>query len=189
MDRNLEITREKIKGFKASKTKNKDLIARHKWFANIIFKYKSSGMALDIGGREGYLADILLTKGFVVQVIDISPEAITYALERGHEASVCDARHIDLKFKIIFDLIILSHSLEHCTNPQYVAKQCKRILKPDGIIAVQIPLQKKITTPTIYGHNFCFSSPDELFNMFTGFNVLHTEHGSNHNFIAIFKRK
>ena len=189
MDINLEITRKKIKQFRKSDYKDPKLIKRHRWFFNAIKKFKKSGVVLDIGGREGFLADIFKQNGFKIEVIDISLQAVSFALERGHAASVCDAHHIDLKFKNQkFDIISLSHSLEHCLNPKDVIKKCRKILKKDGIIGVQIPFQKKIPTPTKYGHHHWFSNKQELFEMFEKFDMIYQEKGTHGNFIAIFKK-
>ncbi len=195
MNNNITITDKKIAEFSAKprtgivKTKIAGLKQRHQWFFDIVKKYKDHGSVLDVGGREGFLADFFKKDGhYCPVVIDISSKAVAYAKRRGHRAFVKNAHDL-IMLGNRFDIILLSHCLEHCEKPELVIDGCKLILKPDGIVAVQIPLQKKERTPTKFGHYTCFSTPQELFDMFEGFTLLHSERDATVNLAAIFSKE
>jgi len=47
----------------------------------------------------------------------------------------------ELKFQDnLFDIVYSSHSLEHAYNPGLVTKEITRVLKPNGIIAIEVPV-------------------------------------------------
>jgi SAM-dependent methyltransferase len=71
--------------------------------------------------------------GFYVNGIDIFP---------GKGITKMDMH--DLKYDAgSFDLIVLSHSFEHCEDPGKVLSQINHMLRPRGYIAMEIPIHYK----------------------------------------------
>jgi 2-polyprenyl-3-methyl-5-hydroxy-6-metoxy-1,4-benzoquinol methylase len=98
------------------------------------------GRALDCGCGAGDNARLLQGAGWQVTGITISPK------EREAAAEYCSAVYIaDLEDGIPavagnnFDLIVLSHVLEHLVHPDRVLGDAVRLLAPGGLIAVALP--------------------------------------------------
>jgi SAM-dependent methyltransferase len=98
------------------------------------------GRALDCGCGAGDNARILSQRGWQVDGITISPDEQTKA------SQACETVHIaDLESGLPpligdgYDLVILSHVLEHLRNPSHVLKDIHRVLVPGGIVAVALP--------------------------------------------------
>jgi SAM-dependent methyltransferase len=99
-----------------------------------------TGRALDCGCGAGDNARLLQAAGWQVTGITISPK------EREAASEYCSAVHIaDLENGIPagagnnFDLIVLSHVLEHLVHPDRVLRDAGRLLAPNGMIAVALP--------------------------------------------------
>lgn len=48
----------------------------------------------------------------------------------------------------MFDVVILSHVLEHLQNPMPLVEECRRICKPGGIIWIETPSEHSILIPS-----------------------------------------
>jgi 2-polyprenyl-3-methyl-5-hydroxy-6-metoxy-1,4-benzoquinol methylase len=94
---------------------------------------------LDVGCGSGTLLGLLKERGFRPLGVDFSREAARVAeTENGvrvivgslEQASFCDES---------FDVVTLFHVLEHVTNPRRVLVEVSRILKPNGVVILQVP--------------------------------------------------
>ncbi len=105
-----------------------------------LIKSKPAGHALDCGCGAGDNARILSSRGWMVDGITISPEEQSKAsrtcktviiadLESGLPPAVSDG----------YDLVVLSHVLEHLRNPARVLGDLHRVLASGGIVAVALP--------------------------------------------------
>lgn len=88
-------------------------------------------LCLDIGCREGYQSEKLLALGYEVTSIDI-------------ECSYTKCIYMDANKPLsfsdsYFDLIWCSEVIEHLDNPRAFVKECKRILKPEGVMILTTP--------------------------------------------------
>jgi len=96
---------------------------------------------LDVGCGTGYASEYVLNRGCDVVGID-------YSRQRILQANMLDGLFISADINIIlpyfgenlFDFIMLFEVLEHLENPNEVLKQCRRILKPDGLIFGSLPI-------------------------------------------------
>ncbi|MDL1957279.1 MAG: class I SAM-dependent methyltransferase [Candidatus Desulfofervidus auxilii] len=78
--------------------------------------------------------------------IDINEKVSKFFKEKYKFLKV-DVENEFLPFKEnIFDIVLVSHVLEHLRNIQVVVKECYRILKPDGLIYIENTIS--------YIHNF-----------------------------------
>lgn len=94
---------------------------------------------LDIGCGTGYFLDIARGRGWQVEGVDISPEAVQYA--RSHYRLTV---HQGDAFQLppcgdTYDAITFWDVLEHVPNPLEQLFQAHRLLKPGGVLAVSTP--------------------------------------------------
>lgn len=99
---------------------------------------RKTGKLLDVGCGAGDRVDIFRRLGFDTYGIEPSSSA-EYA--RGHLG--LNVKQVDLLEAncpdSFFDIITLHNVLEHTHNPQKVIRELHRILKEDGIVAIQVP--------------------------------------------------
>jgi 2-polyprenyl-3-methyl-5-hydroxy-6-metoxy-1,4-benzoquinol methylase len=172
LEQNKELTKNKIDFWK-KKGSNKPgpgVLKRHNLIADLVKKYysgiRSSAHVLDIGGREGFLCDALKDKGFQsFYIVDISNEAIEFAKQRGYNGEIRNIENIGY-LKMKFDVVIASHVIEHCKEPQKIIDGVYNILNDDGIFFIEVPRQAKEKVPTKFGHWYLFSDKSELTELF-----------------------
>jgi 2-polyprenyl-3-methyl-5-hydroxy-6-metoxy-1,4-benzoquinol methylase len=98
----------------------------------------SGGRLLDVGTGQGDFA-ALAKKHFEVEATEISSEGARLARER-HGVVVHHGDLIDLGLPAErYDALTLWHVLEHLVNPREVAAECRRLLKPRGLMVIAVP--------------------------------------------------
>lgn len=69
-----------------------------------------------------------------------------------------------------FDIIISSHSLEHCVEPKQVANEIKRVAKQNAVIGIEVPAKKPAGTSPIWieegADNWDYCNPTVLCGLF-----------------------
>lgn len=110
-------------------------------FANIrdfVLEEGSGKVILDVGCGNGWVSS-LYKEGNSVVGLELSQRMIEKALSRGLRI----VRHNleeDFPFRdASFDLVVCSEVLEHLFIPEWVLKECNRILKPMGKLIVTVP--------------------------------------------------
>lgn len=90
---------------------------------------------LDVGCAEGYLADILVSRGFAVTGVDHpdTPHRSSFQFVGG-----------DLDAGLppvdgLFDFILCADVLEHLRDPLAMLRQCRARLKPEGVLVASLP--------------------------------------------------
>jgi 2-polyprenyl-3-methyl-5-hydroxy-6-metoxy-1,4-benzoquinol methylase len=172
LEQNKDLTKKKIDFWKekGANQPGPGVKKRHNLIADIVKKYAPNmdSNVLDIGGREGFLCDALKDKGFKsFYIVDISEEAIEYAKQRGYNGRVMNVEEIVSKQEVwSFDIVIASHVIEHCKEPDKIIEGVYNILKPNGIFFIEVPKQAKEKVPTKFGHWYLFSHKDELTELF-----------------------
>ena len=100
---------------------------------------RTSPAILDVGCGSATLLGLLKRYGFRVRGVDFSSEASKIAKsENGVDVTVGsleDARFPDQSF----DVVTLFHVMEHVTNPRRVLSEVARVLKPNGVVILQVP--------------------------------------------------
>ena len=94
---------------------------------------------LDIGaGRQAHRSDAALGGAAVVGV-ETSPAAVRQARDvLALEAHVGDVREAHLP-EGYFDAVTMSHTLEHVDDPAEVLAEARRVTRPGGRIAIEVP--------------------------------------------------
>lgn len=107
---------------------------------------KANGKLLDIGCGFGFFLDKAKKKGFETYGLDISQYAIS-KVNKNHHVVVLDVSQKKFPFKNnFFDAITLDHVLEHVPNPVFVLKEIRRILKPKGLLFIEVPIRSRWPT-------------------------------------------
>lgn len=107
---------------------------------------KTKGNLLDIGCAFGFFLDKAKKWGFQTYGIDISSYVIKKS-QKNHQVKILDVSKKKLPFKKnFFEVVILDHVLEHLSNPTFTLKEIKRVLRPGGIVFIEVPLRKRWAT-------------------------------------------
>ena len=164
-----ELNRHKIEELQAGlytdegqRSKVKKLYKMIKDRVGILKQYKADGRLLEIGCATGAFLNEAKQQGFDVVGIDASANYAKFTNNLG-----LDVRHgrlEDVAFqKEEFDVIALSHLLEHIENPLSFLEELKTYLKPDGILFVVVPNQESSTNKLLGYRHSTYQQPDHLF--------------------------
>ncbi len=93
--------------------------------------------ALDIGCNTGLLLDALRELGYETEGIERSPAAAD-ALAAGHRIRRADIEGAE-DLGVRFDLITMTHVLEHLRRPVAALEWVRRHLAPGGLAVVEVP--------------------------------------------------
>ncbi len=102
-----------------------------------ITRPREGARALDIGCNTGLLLDLLREFGYQTEGIERSPAAAD-AVAAGHRIYRIDIEGAD-DLEGRFDLITLTHVLEHLRRPVEALKWIGRHLTPEGIAVIEVP--------------------------------------------------
>jgi 2-polyprenyl-3-methyl-5-hydroxy-6-metoxy-1,4-benzoquinol methylase len=116
-----------------------NLITKSRKDLELIQKYKKEGNLLEIGCMYGFLLDCARKSGFKAYGVEISQKATDYA-RKNFALDIFNGRLEESSFDTqFFDVIFLSHLLEHLEDPMGTLKIISRILKPDGVLIIKCP--------------------------------------------------
>lgn len=110
-----------------------------KRFKKFLDQYQNKrGKVLDIGCSYGFFLEEAKAKGWDTYGIEIASVTAKESKKRGLNILNCNLKKAKFQ-KNFFDLITLWDVLEHLKNPLKVLRECKRILKKDGVLFIQSP--------------------------------------------------
>ncbi len=151
----------------------------------------SGGRVLDIGCGTGCLLRRLSERGFGVAGVDAHPEAAAQAREAGFE--VVEGRFEEGMFpEESFDLVIARSVLEHVPEPTMLLSAMADLLKPGGVVALEVPNTGRVFRRSAYGgfafHHVNYWTTPTLRYLVTleGLDVVG---GFEESYIALFARK
>lgn len=105
---------------------------------DIMVPYKEHGKILDIGCGNGEMIGWMRDYGWETYGTEISAQACEAARHQGLQTycgQLEDAGYEDG----FFDAVTINHVIEHLYDPLAVMKECRRILKDDGLMIVDCP--------------------------------------------------
>ena len=101
--------------------------------------FKSHPKLLEVGCMHGYFLKKAREIGFDVTGLEKSKNAAIYG-KKIFGLDIKDGDLSDAKFKAnSFDIIFISHVIEHLPNPKKDLKVLKKILKPNGLLVILCP--------------------------------------------------
>lgn len=104
--------------------------------ADMIAK-RVKGSVLDVGGGDGFVAELIRDAGHWVKVLDISPIRVERCRKRGLVAELgdaCDLPHMHLTY----DTVVLGEILEHLENPGEALSEAFHVARER--VVVSLPL-------------------------------------------------
>lgn len=120
---------------------------------------------LDIGIRDGAFLEWLKELGFSdLYGVDVYERTIEITKAKGIDCEVADVQCLDLGRR--FDVIVMSHVLEHCPNPDIVLENVYNHLNENGILFIEVPIEQGKPRPTEKdAHYFNFNSFNDMLNL------------------------
>jgi len=101
-----------------------------------IVRFKQYGTLLDVGASNGALVAVANNYGF--NAIGIEPDR--WVVEKSPVKLFCTTfQEWVSTCNDSYDVITFIDSFEHMTNPKSILADVKRILKPDGLLVVEMP--------------------------------------------------
>ncbi len=102
------------------------------------------GRMFEIGCGSGYFLKRAESLGWNCWGIDFSPKAVEVTKKRVPganvtQSSLSELNIEELNFKGSFDLVIMSHVLEHLPDPVLSLNKCYELLAPGGMLMLEIP--------------------------------------------------
>jgi 2-polyprenyl-3-methyl-5-hydroxy-6-metoxy-1,4-benzoquinol methylase len=94
---------------------------------------------LDVGAADGYLAEILVQKGFAVVCLERDPALAASASAKSLNVLRTDLDESLPDLRGDFDLIICGDVLEHLKNPPQALRRLQAVLKSDGKMIISVP--------------------------------------------------
>jgi SAM-dependent methyltransferase len=104
-----------------------------------IERYQQPGKILDIGAAGGHYLKAAQERGWETFGVELSPYATSWANENlGLEifTGILEEANFPDDF---FDVIIMSHTLEHLSEPLGTLRKACQILKNNGLIYINVP--------------------------------------------------
>jgi SAM-dependent methyltransferase len=104
-----------------------------------VLPWVGQGRLLDVGCGHGVNAAMLAQQGWQVFGLDLSPEIVGQARtllgDRVQVGDLLTMRYPDRSF----DLVLMSHSLEHMYHPDQALAEARRILDDHGLLVIAVP--------------------------------------------------
>ncbi len=154
----------------------------------LIDKYRPTaekGVLLEVGCSMGYFLEAAVNDGWRAIGIEVSSHAVKQCRDNGLEAYQSDAAGIK-ELGLLFDVVVMKHVLEHFPDPVDCLQQYYSLLKPGGLLFIEIPnagyykgclLKEKYKFYRLENagaQHFYYFTPDNLRRLLkmAGFNVL-----------------
>lgn len=144
-------------------------LKKYKEIINRIKKYKKDGYLLEIGCAGGYFLKTAQEAGFKVEGIEVSSHLADFGRkELKLDIKTGKIEDFDLP-KNFYDVIYLGDVLEHIYSINDFMQKVNRILKPDGLLYIDLPATYNYTllgllmSPFIFLKNLSLSKKYFLF--------------------------
>ena len=102
-----------------------------------LFPYQGEGRLLDYGCGNGKFLLAMRDRGWQVQGMDLTPQAVERCRAEGLEARL--GRDMDEYPPNSFDAITLWQVIEHVPSPRQTLGQAWRALRPGGLLTMSLP--------------------------------------------------
>ncbi len=151
-------------------------------------RYSNKGRVLDIGCGRGDFPALMASRGWDAAGIELD-ERIEGRGRGGGGLELRYGRLEDVRFADAgFDAVTMWHVFEHMRDPVWVMNECRRIIKPGGLLVIAVPnarsLQARLTgrnwfhlDPPFHLYHYTLENIKKLMGD-AGFEVLSVKHFS-----------
>jgi SAM-dependent methyltransferase len=94
---------------------------------------------LDVGCGQGPALEWFKKAGYYARGITLNREDALACLNKGFHAFLMDQNEMPESFTREFDLVWARHVLEHSVAPFFTLHEFNRVLKPGGVLYVEVP--------------------------------------------------
>lgn len=106
---------------------------------NEVGKFKKRGKLLEVGFGNGELLDFFKKRGWETYGVETSKQAFNLARVKIKD-NIYNKPLVECHFKKnYFDLVILSHVIEHIKDPLFLLSGAKRVLNKEGVLIIEVP--------------------------------------------------
>jgi 2-polyprenyl-3-methyl-5-hydroxy-6-metoxy-1,4-benzoquinol methylase len=152
---------------------------------------------LEVGAGEGIYSKFFYNKGYDVTATDINKPSMQKLKKLGINIKTGDFSKMN--FNIKFDIVIMSHCIEHFYNPKVIVKKLKSLLNKNGIIFLKTPNSDFLFLELVKNYTYVFDIPRHI-NIFSkkslrtlfekeNFNISINDEFTLNEFINFFKIK
>jgi len=129
-----------------------------------IIPFVGEGRLLDVGCGSGKELEPFKELGWDVTGVEMSPYSASKARARlGCEVLVGDFEEIPLDDER-FDVVRFSHSLEHVQSPRKALEKAFRVLRPSGLLWIEVPNAASLERRLFGALWFCWDLPRHLYH-------------------------
>jgi len=97
------------------------------------------GRLLEVGCGNGQRLSLFQSRGWMVEGQEVDQEAAIQVYNRfGIKVYLGKVQNLDLR-ETTYDAIIMNHVIEHVYDPVGLLKECRRLLKPGGLLVAITP--------------------------------------------------
>lgn len=124
--------------------------------------YVENGIILDIGCGNGRFLHGMKQLGWQIKGVEFNAHAVSVCNKSGlnvHHGDLISANFDDASF----DVINLSHVIEHVPDPKAIFYEISRILKPNGLFIVKTPNSKALGRALFNTNWFANEVPRHLY--------------------------
>lgn len=139
------------------------------WRANADFSVfylpaLEGGRLLEVGCGSGLMLRNMRERGWDVMGVDVDPKAVARA--RTHELDVRKGSLLSQSFEEnSFDVVAMSHVIEHLHDPRNILAECLRILRPGGRLVLITPNTDALSL-SLFGSNWMHLDPPRHLHLF-----------------------
>lgn len=104
----------------------------------LLRRYVRQGRLLEIGVGGGELLSEARSRGYAVAGVDVSPQLAEHVRSRhGIEVYCCNIAEFAPSGQ--FDVVVMSHVIEHVVDPMTMLEHARRLLAPGGVLYLATP--------------------------------------------------
>lgn len=129
--------------------------------AGHVARLSRPGRLLVVGTHTGNLHPPLQARGYEVLGLDIDPIAVQKARSAGRTVVLSDL--LDAGFEqASFEVVTMIHTLEHLANPNEIVAECARILRPGGVLFINVPNYRGLLPRLMKDHWIGWVAPQHV---------------------------
>lgn len=124
---------------------NRDLLQREQRAIELVRRYapeRAGASVLDVGCGNGFFLQQLderLRRDYRYHGVDYSPYQVECAASRPYEVRLGNLEEGIPHDAATFDVVYAGEVIEHLYNPDHLIAECRRVLRPDGLLVLSTP--------------------------------------------------